>query len=277
MTIPARRHMLEVDGVRLEVDAQVGGRVTSLRIGEVEVLSGPDAHADNYGSTFWTSPQRDWSWPPPAEIDSAPYASSEDACSLTVVGAPHVPLGVRVSKRFVADAARRAFSLEYEVHNVTETAKTYAPWEVTRVRPGGLTFFPAGQSPPSGTLKLDERAGASWYAHDPAALPAEGQKAFADGQGGVLAHVVAAGFLYMKSFESVPLAMQAPGETALEIYACPRYVELEVQGPYRAIAPGGSARWTVGWYLRKLPEGVAASAGSSELLAFAAGVLAGSR
>src|SRR5258708_2702465 len=178
---------LEVDGARLEVDPRAGGRVTSLCYGDDEVLSGQDAHADNYGSTFWTSPQSAWGWPPPAEIDSAPYSAVAAPGALVLSGPPQSALGVRVSKRFTIDRTRRAFLLEYVVHNVGMAPMACAHWEVTRVRPGGLTFFPSG-SPTSGALPLDERADATWYVHEPGSLPETGQKAFADGKGGLLAH-----------------------------------------------------------------------------------------
>jgi hypothetical protein len=262
---------LEVDGVRLEVDPHAGGRVTSLRHGGVEILSGLAVDPDNYGSTFWTSPQSDWGWPPPAEIDRGPYSVDAAGGALTLTGAPHPGLGVRVTKHFSTEPALRAFAMRYVVHNVSNSSKTYAPWEVTRVPPGGLTFFRARRSA-SGALPLDERAGASWFLHGTGILPATGLKAFASDTGGWLAHVHAhsqarRGLLYVKRFDEVPRESQAPGEAEIEVYANPRYVELEVQGRYATMAPGASATWTVTWYVRGLPEGIAVTAGNADLLA----------
>ncbi len=267
---------LELDGVRLEVDADAGGRVTSLRRGGVELLSGPDVDADNYGSTFWTSPQSEWGWPPPVEIDRGPYSVEAAGDAITLTGASHDALGVRVTKRVSVDRARRAFVMSYAIHNVSVAPKTCAPWEVTRVRPGGLTFFPTG-IPASGTLRLDERSGASWFEHDAAmasaaGLPAAGLKAFATGKRGWLAHAPREAYakrrlLFIKRFDEVPRDMQAPGEAEIEIYANPRYVELEVQGRYEAIPPAGRASWTVVWCVREVPEGVAVTNGSADLLA----------
>ncbi len=269
---------LEVDGVRLEVDAHAGGRVTSLRRGDVEVLSGPDVDADNYGSTFWTSPQSDWGWPPPVAIDRGPYAVEAAGDAITLAGSPDGALGVRVTKRFSIDRAGRAFAMEYTLHNVSGAPKTCAPWEITRVPPGGLTFFPTGDGP-SGTLRLDARGGASWFAHDgvsapSAGLPAAGLKAFARGKRGWLAHATG-GLLFIKRFEEVPPGTQAPGEAEIEVYANPRYVELEVQGRYGTIASGASTSWAVSWLVRELPEGVAAAAGSATLVALVDGMVRG--
>jgi hypothetical protein len=263
--------VLEIDDATLEIDPSVGGRITSLRLGDFEVLSGPAVDPDNYGSTFWTSPQSDWEWPPPGEIDRLPYAVEADAETLTLSGPPHEGLGIRVIKRFAADRARRCFVLAYAMVNVGRTPKTYAPWEVTRVHAGGLSFFPTS-APCSGTLRMDRQGGAMWFAHQPATLPAAGNKAFAEGDEGLLAHA-AEGLLFVKRFDSVARALQAPGEGAIEIYANPRYVELEVQGPYTTIEPGDSAWWSVGWWLRRLPASVAAATGNAGLLALAASEL----
>jgi hypothetical protein len=268
------RLALEVDGVHLEVDPRVGGRVTSLRRGDFEVLSGPVVDPDNYGSTFWTSPQSDWGWPPPAEIDRGPYAVDEaSAGAIRLTSAPDRALGVRVTKRFSVDPARRSFAIEYAIHNVSGTSKAYAPWEVTRVRSGGLTLFPA-RFPPSGALPLDEAAGATWYAHHSEALPASGLKAFAASRKGWLAHA-SGGLLYVKRFDEIPQEMQAPGEAEIEIYANTRYVELEVQGRYAPIAPGECVSWTVSWYVREMPKGIALTAGNADLLVFADAVVRG--
>ena len=57
--------------------------------------------------------------------------------------------------------------------------------------------------------------------------------------------------------------MIAPMEGDVELYVndpdvdAERYIELENQAAYGMIAPGSSVTWTVSWYLRKLPAGMA--------------------
>jgi hypothetical protein len=251
---------LELDGMSLRVDPVAGGRVTSLRCGSFELLSGREADPDNYGSTFWTSPQADWGWPPPETIDRGPYSFDADAASLTLGGVADGALGVRVIKRFTADRERNAFVLEYTVVNASREPRTCAPWEVTRVRPRGLTFF--------AQRLRDNRMGCTWLAHEPASLPAVGQKTFARDADGMLAYATE-GHLFVKSFEPVPAPEQAPGEAAIEVYANHRYVELEIQGRYDKIEPGAAVSWAVTWYLRKLPPDVAPTAGSGSLFRLA--------
>jgi hypothetical protein len=262
---------LELDGVRFEVDPQAGGRVTSFSLGGVDVLAGPDVDASSYGSTFWTSPQSDWGWPPPAEVDRAPYSVvAQDDSTLTLAGAPHRALGVRVTKHFSADRMRGVFALKYSIHNQGRTPKRYAPWEVSRVHARGLTFFPSGQ-PSTGPLAVERIGTGTWYAHDPEVLNEVGKKSFTHGTQGLLAHA-AQGLLYVKSFAQVPSELQAPGEAQIEVYANNRYVEVEVQGPYAVIEPGASVTWTVRWSLRKLPPGIVPFLGNAELLALASSV-----
>ncbi len=266
----AGRHTIEFDDVYFEVDPRVGGRVTSFSLDGFNVLSGPDVDADSYGSTFWTSPQTDWGWPPPPEVDRSPYALVRDGDTLTLTGQPNPTLGVRVTKQFSPDRVRGAILLRYSIQNLSDAPKRYAPWEVSRVHSRGLTFFPTGERT-TGPLRLARRGLGTWFAHDPSELDDVGLKSFAVGTQGYLAHA-AQGFLYLKTFAEVPSELQAPGEAEIEVYANNRYVEVEVQGPYSVIDPGTSASWAVRWFLRKLPESMVAFAGSAELLAFAGSI-----
>lgn len=265
------KHALAFGDVFFEVDPEVGGRVTSFRLGDADVLSGPDIDEQNYGSTFWTSPQSDWGWPPPVEVDRHPYEVAADEDSLTLTSTPQDALGIRVTKRFSADRAKGAVVLEYVIHNLSATPRSYAPWEVSRVRSRGLTFFPTGAWF-AGPLPVRRCPTATWFDHDPSVLTHKGQKSAADGAGGFVAHA-SRGLLFLKSFADVPPELQAPGEGEIEIYANNRYVEIEVQGPYARIDAGASASWKISWYLRRLPAGIAASSGSAELLEYTASVV----
>ncbi|MET0410035.1 MAG: hypothetical protein ABW217_02005, partial [Polyangiaceae bacterium] len=50
---------------------------------------------------------------------------------------------------------------------------------------------------------------------------------------------------------------QAPGESEIEIYVDPggAFVEVEQQGPYEELAPGGSLDWHCHWLLERLESG----------------------
>src|SRR6476659_4809949 len=105
--VRAGRHILDMGDVALEIDPTVGARVTGLLVEGRNLLTGPDVDPGNHGSTFWTSPQSAWGWPPVPEIDSAPFQPSlegEDhvgpGTTLVLRGPPSPRLGVAVEERF---------------------------------------------------------------------------------------------------------------------------------------------------------------------------------
>ena len=259
-------HTIGWDDVSIDVDAATGARVTALRLGGRNLLIGPEIDPGNYGSTFWTSPQAGWDWPPVPEIDHGPYQASREAGVLVLRGRPSAKLGVSVEKRFGADRARGALLSEFRIHNHGAKAARMAAWQITRVATGGLTFFPTGSGSfaPS-TLAVRQTPDITWYAYDAAAVT-DHQKLFADGREGWLAHVDGDALL-VKTFAAVPRERQAPGEAQIEIYANPThtYVEVEVQGAYEDIAPGATLAWRVVWLVRRLPAALPRQAGSAEL------------
>jgi hypothetical protein len=268
--------VLALDDVRLEVDAARGGRVTALRLGERNLLSGAEVDPINYGSTLWTSPQSAWGWPPVEEIDSAPYAGGLEGEAVVLRGPPSALLGVSIEKRLSVDRARGAFVLDYRVVSHAAGEVRVAPWEVTRVQPNGLTFFAtgAGRFAPS-DLPSHDAGGITWVHHD-AAVIAGHQKLYADAGEGWIAHVDGDA-LFTKTFDLVPRAAHAPGEAQVEIYASSlhRYVEVEQQGACAALAPGAALEWRVEWRVRRLPEALAREIGSDALARLAREVAAG--
>jgi Domain of unknown function (DUF4380) len=263
-------YALALDDVVFEADPRAGGRVTALRAFGRNLLTGPEVDAGNYGSTFWTSPQSDWGWPPVIEIDHAPYSAAVDGKAIVMRSGVSAALGVAVEKRFSADRRAGAFYLEYRLLNRGPGATRLAPWEITRVAPGGLTFYPTGIGtfPPT-NLAVHEAGGLTWFAYDSSILTGH-QKLFADGREGWIAHLDG-DLLFVKSYEPVPRGAQAPGEAQIEIYASPShtYIEVEQQGAYAVIASGEALVWRVEWRVRRVPAGVARGPGSDALAAFA--------
>src|SRR5262249_8807897 len=144
------------------------------------------------GSTFWPSPQSAWGWPPVAELDHGPYRVEVEAAAIVMRSATAPALGVSIEKRFAADAGRGAVIFDFAIRNHGLARTRLAPWQITRVPPGGLSLFPGGSAAvPSGlhsSLAVREALGVTWYAYDAAAVT-DHQKLFADGREGWLAHV----------------------------------------------------------------------------------------
>jgi hypothetical protein len=254
------------------VDAKLGGRIVTFALSGHNILTGPAVDPANFGSTFWPSPQSDWGWPPPPEIDSAPYAASLDGAALSLSGATAAGLGLAVEKRFSSDGQAGVVTVVYTIANRGSQARQVAPWEITRVATGGLTFFPIGEGGPrkgpQDLLNPTIVNGVAWFAYDAAAITAD-QKLFSDGQEGWIAHVDG-DLLLVKSFADTKPSQAAPGEAEIEIYANAghTYVEVENQGAYVNLAPGAATSWTVRWILRKLDLATTpARAGSAALLA----------
>lgn len=279
------RCVLEFGNVFFEVNPQVGGRVTSARVEGREVLATASVNALNYGSTFWTAPQADWEWPPVAEIDSDPYTVEQGESSFTlrspqVESSTDAVAGLQLTKRFSADFAKQAVVVEYTLANQSRSVKRAAPWEITRVERGGLTFYASDSAPMRAgerpLLATTQGAGAYWFRHDER-TPIHG-KLNADGKGWV-AHVTPQRALLIKAFEDIEQSQAAAGEGEVEIYANldatspDAYVEVENQGAYGEIAPGSALVWTVRWYLKALPPNLSVASGSADLVALVAEAL----
>jgi hypothetical protein len=253
------------------VDAAKAGRIVSFSLAGKNVLTSPKNSEDNnWGSTFWTSPQSDWNWPPPAAIDPGPHVARMVGNSVVVESAVAQNLGLSVSKTVSVDASKGMVTIDYGIANKGTASRKVAPWEISRVATGGLTFFPMGGGRPwkgmQELLPLSLQDGVAWFAA-PVAPAGNDQKVFADGREGWIAHV-AGDLLLVKAFADTSPAQAAPGESEIELYIDPArtYVEVENQGAYVNLEPGTSSAWPVRWFLRKLDSAIAVRPGSRELL-----------
>jgi hypothetical protein len=190
--------------------------------------------------------------------------------TLSLASATSGALGLSVTKTFSIDSAAGVVTIDYGLVNRGTQARSVAPWEITRVAAGGLTFFPMGDGAPTkGTqdlLSLQMSGGVAWFAYDAATITNE-QKVFADGNEGWIAHVDG-DLLLVKAFGNTPAAQAAPGEAEIELYtdAAHTYIEVENQGAYASLAPGASSQWTVRWFLRKLDPSISVQVGSADLV-----------
>ena len=263
----AGKYVLEGGAFSLELDPAHGARITRLALAGQNLLTGPEVDALNYGSTFWPSPQQRWNWPPVPELDSDAYTVQVEGDSLVCTSKAGMRAKVSVVKRVRASAAADV-ELVYSLKNEDSVPASWAPWEVTRVAAGGLSFFPSGERVVNAQLPVVSQASATWYKHDAAKVGA-GLKLTADAADGFLAHV-AGRTLFVKQFMDVPAAQQAPApEAEIAIYAATGYVELEPQGAYTTLMPGESLNWRVRWRLAEVPQDVAIEVGSSKLLELA--------
>ncbi len=231
------------------IDAAKGGKILSLKYGEREVISQlrwPEA----FGSTFWTSPQKEWNWPPVPEYDKRPYTVEQKDGVLTLTSEVSERMKYRIRKAFVVDERDGAFVITYTIINESDEVRKVAPWEITRVQnEGGLIFFeaPVEGITPAGLMDFKEAFGAAWYQTDETN---GNRKVNADGKGWLAYYNN--GLLLVKQFDDLDASQPAPDEAEIQVYVNrgKAHIELESQGAYTTLQPKESVNWTVRWYLQ---------------------------
>ena len=259
------KYVLEFGDIFFEVDSLVGARVITLTLaGGPNYLTGTAQDAVNYGSTFRVSPQSAWpgTWPPPAEIDTSAYTMTVSGQTIVGTSPNAASIGATVTKKFTPGLTNQSIVAEYSIQS-TASGKSVAPWEDTRVFPGGLTFYPTGDlAPTGGTFALPTTQtsfGCTWFQY-PATVSASA-RLIADGKEGWIAHITSGGYVLVKKYPDIPSTAHAPGEGEISIYVDGggKFIEIETQGAYAALPSGQSVTWTTTWYVRKLPTGISAT------------------
>ena len=269
------KYVVSVQDLSLTVDAAHGGKILSFKLGEQEVIAQNPAAApqpeqaegqpprrrffnpNSFGSTFWTSPQAEWNWPPVPEYDSLPYEAEITDGPVKVAGVviPALVLkgqvskyGYRVCKSITVDPSDLAFVITYSIVNESGEARKVAPWEITRVPNGGCLEFdakPEGVTP-ADLMKVSFEEGLAVLEID---VANENRKINVDGKGWL--NFRDNGLVLTKRFPDIAQEEAAPGEAEIQVYIDARksFVEIEAQGPYTSLEPGEKLDWTVRWYL----------------------------
>ncbi len=241
-----QKYFINVGNLHMMI-SENGGKILSLKYDETEVIS-QLRWPESFGSTFWTSPQREWKWPPVSEFDKQPYTVEQNDDAIVMTSQPSSRLGLQVSKKFTTDKQRKAIVITYSIKNVTDMIRSVAPWEITRVPNSGLIFFDASKESisPANLLPFQFAHNAAWYQAD---AINENRKINADGKGWLA--YANNGLLLVKQFTDLDASQPAPGEAEVQVYVNrgTTYIELESQGAYTALNPGQQLSWTVCWYL----------------------------
>lgn len=239
---------LKNGNLTMTINPDKGGKILSLKYQDQEVLS-QSRWPESFGSTFWTSPQKEWNWPPVPEFDKQPYTiQKKEDNRLTITSSISQRLGLRVGKDFQTDKKDGAFVITYSIKNEGKEPRRVAPWEISRVpNTDGQIFFEAVDSIwPAGLMTFEKANGAAWYKTDEAQ---QNRKVNADARGWLA--YAADGLLLVKRFLDLKGNEPAPGEAEVQVYVNrgKSYIELESQGAYTLLQPGESLQWTVRWYL----------------------------
>lgn len=240
---------LKVGKASMRIDAANGARITSLRYDTIEVLS-QNPMPNMYGSTFWTSPQKEWNWPPVREHDIMRYDVEKSKGKITMTSQLSKKIPLRIRKQFSVDKKEKCFVITYSIINEGTEERKVAPWEITRVPAEGTIFFDAPMESilPAGLMNFVEKDGVKSYDIDQSERQ---RKINADGKGWL--GYRNKGLLLMKRFQDLDASQPAPDEAEIQVYVHNGkvYVELEAQGAYTSLKPGEHLDWTVKWYLTK--------------------------
>ena len=245
---PAEKlYTLQVGDAVMTVNAEGGGKILSLKYKEQEVIN-QSRWPESFGSTFWTSPQKEWNWPPVPEFDKRPYTVEQESPTLVMTSEVSERLKFRIRKEFATDPSDSAFVITYSIINEGDVARKVAPWEITRVPNEGTIFLdaPVDSITPAGLMPFEEVNGIACYMADEAA---QNRKVNADGKGWLA--YANKGLLLVKTFQDLDSSQPAPGEAEIQVYVNrgKTYIELESQGAYTELKPGEGLSWTVRWYL----------------------------
>ncbi|MGA7719725.1 MAG: DUF4380 domain-containing protein [Ignavibacteriaceae bacterium] len=269
-------YIINTGNKNMTFDPKEGGRITSFKLDDYEFLTDKNVHPDNYGSTFWPSPQSNWNWPPPAVLDNEPYQVEYKGKSIVATSGIDPVSGLQFIKEFSGGKNNRMY-LTYSILNVYKEVKKVAPWEVTRVHKGGLLFFPAGETPvhkKSFDMALTETMNGIVWSKIEKQGPKSSLLSISDGSEGWIAYAIE-GKLFVKKFEDIKPAMFAPGEAEISLYLCPDadYIEIEIQGKYESLNPGSKSVWKVEWNAANIPSTIKVDKDSKELVDFVRGLI----
>lgn len=245
------KYTLKNGDLTMTIDAAKGAKILSFKYGDQEAISQlkwPEA----FGSTFWTSPQKEWYWPPIPEYDKKPYQVEETDGVLKMTSEVSDKLKYRIIKEFKTEG--KAIAVTYSIVNESDETRQVAPWEITRVQnEGGLIFFeaPVEGITPAGLMNFKEAFGAAWYQTDETN---ENRKINADGKGWLA--YCCNGLLLVKRFDDLDASQPAPDEAEIQVYVNrgKAHIELESQGAYTTLKPKAQLSWTVRWYLQPYEE-----------------------
>jgi hypothetical protein len=249
-------YVFKLGDLEVKIDALHAGKIASVRLDSNEFLIQSSVNPDNWGNSLWPSPQSLWGWPPSKQLDKLAYRVVSNDSILILESQKDSLLNITFKKSYQL-LNDKQLKIVYTISNLSSDTIKIAPWEITRVAPGGITLWPQGDTAKRGDLKpfIQTSNNICWFNYPTGKIPAGVPKLFADGDQGWLAQFKG-GYLLVKQFENVAIENQAKDEAEIELYANPdgTYIEIEQQGKYVNLAPKQSIHYQVIWKILKTPK-----------------------
>ena len=261
--------------IAIEVLAAAGPRIVGLRCdgSPANLLAetpdiGWDTALGRYellgGHRLWLAPEDSERAAIP-DADGLAVEPLSDGLRLT--GARESPTGCVRSMEVRLDPVLPAVSVLHRVHNRGPRALELAPWAITQLPLGGQALLPLRRAVP-GHETHPNRALVVWpYASldDPRlsirdglvtvdAIAGDDQKVACLDDTGWVAYV-RDGIALVRRFEPVPREAHPDLGCNVETFCGSRYIELEVLGPMRVLAPGASTTLLEHWEVQAVPAG----------------------
>lgn len=261
------------NNMELKIDPNYGGRIVSFKLSDYEFLVQEKNNPECFGSTLWPSPQSIWNWPPLKTLDSDPYEVIKDDSVFEIKSGKDSLTGLSFTKNIGNSSNDNSLKLEFKITNEGEKSSSVSPWQITRVKKGGILFFPMGEGEQKQKYfplaKTFEKDGIVWYKSNKEEVLDNHRLNTADGREGWIAYAID-GKVFVKKFQDNEPEKFAPGESEVSFYISGNadYIEIEVQGVYEKLEYNDTINWYVEWYAFDIPQSIKVEVGSKELVEF---------
>ncbi|MEQ8704955.1 MAG: hypothetical protein RIC19_13595 [Phaeodactylibacter sp.] len=240
---------LRSGNLEMSLDAATGGRIAAVQYQGISFLKTErDSQNLQWGSTVWPAPQSAWQWPPPDRMDKGAYQLMEKSKSKVVLRSPvNAYRELQLEKAFEA-LGKDTILVTYTFVNQGSDTIRAGIWENARVPLRGAVNWQASASPADtipGWKRMGQEVTLELGAHQ------KKHKLYIDASAARLRYTLREMVLERAWAPFLP-AEVAPGQTSVEIYYDPfaKFAELELHGPYQALAPGGRSELKVYWTVR---------------------------
>jgi hypothetical protein len=273
-------HELDNGLVKAVVVSEIGPRIVDFRLSRGEnVFYVRGAEAGGRGESHWVF-RGGWRlWVAPERKETT-YALDNSPCQVEVVngstlrvaGPPQEIAGIQKSIEVSLALNEPRLHLESRIRNIGDRPRTYAPWSLSVMRPGGRAFVPLDVGPLeafdsvrrlllwSYTEVRDPRytfgdrlvqinqslvtpppAGSSGRRDDESKIGVDSSQGWA-------AYLLG-DTLYMKRFAHESAAQYPDGGATVEIYSSHEFLEVENLGPLATMQPGEEIVSSEDWWL----------------------------
>jgi len=242
----------------LTIDANTGGRITSLKLNGYELLTQIEVNKYAFGSTFWASAHFP-GWPLPADYDRTEWKSEVNENRIMLTGPVIQNLGLQFKKEFRFESYKNSLYCTYVIYNRTDSVIKAAPWEVTRVDREGVWYVPADSNTFNTRNSLDNlEAGFKSGLYQciiPSDYQGKSQKISLNASEGWFVYINEH-LLFLKIYDDINESNLAPkaGDAEFYIDGSSAYMELETQGMYKSLEAGDSLLYETKWIVKPRNE-----------------------